>query len=242
MALAFGGLLASWSWGGGVMAWPVFAIALFLLRIRSFVAWAIFLGASATGLAQYVFFLFFQAPDPRATKAATFGLRLVLDLLGRPFAKRIGHNFAPDSSARLRGSRGWSGWRSFYLIGRNRKGSMRGPALVLLGWSLLVSLQIAEFRSGVSPWYASPMAFFWIGLALLLAADTGGPLRALGIVAIVLLALGVQGTWEDKSFYLPSRAPASAACLREWRTAPPGCRERLFQWGGPGRGDSWLPR
>ena len=42
----------------------------------------------------------------------------------------------------------------------------------------------------------------------------------------------VQITWEDKSFYLPSRSPASAACLREWRTAPPGSGERLFQWKG----------
>ena len=95
-----------------------------------------------------------------------------------------------------------------------------------------MSLQIAEFRSAVAPWYASPMAFFWIGLALLLA-DIGGPLRALGIVAIALLALRVQGTWENKSFYLPSRSPASAACLREWRTAPPACRDYVFQWGNP---------
>jgi hypothetical protein len=78
------------------------------------------------------------------------------------------------------------------------------------------------------------MAFFWAGLALLLA-DTGAPLRVFGTVAIALLTLRVQSTWEDKSFYLPSRAPVSAACLREWRTAPAACHSRVFQWGDEGR-------
>ncbi|HEX7600109.1 MAG TPA: hypothetical protein VF316_00840, partial [Polyangiaceae bacterium] len=44
----------------------------------------------------------------------------------------------------------------------------------------------------------------------------------------------------DKSFYLPSRSPVSAACLREWRTAPAACAERLFQWGGGGAPPGWL--
>ncbi len=77
----------------------------------------------------------------------------------------------------------------------------RIPLLVLLGWALLVAPQIAVFRDEVAPWYASPMALFWAGLLVLLA---GAPLllRSAGILAIALLALRVQLTWEDKSFYL----------------------------------------
>ena len=56
-ALAFGGILASWSWGGGIMTWPVFAIALFRLRVRSPGAWTIFLSGAVAGLAQYAWLL-----------------------------------------------------------------------------------------------------------------------------------------------------------------------------------------
>ncbi|MGZ5428263.1 MAG: hypothetical protein ACXWFS_04575, partial [Thermoanaerobaculia bacterium] len=231
-ALALGGILASWSWGGGVMAWPVFAIALLALRIRSFGAWTIFLGSSAAGLAQYVFFLFFQAPDPGATKAATLGPRPVLDLLGRSFVNGFGNNFRPDLVGEITGLAGLVAFVILLLIRQEPKRFAREPAFVLVAWSLLVALQIAMFRPEAAPWYASPMAFFWAGLALLLAG-TSAPLRAFGIAAIALLTFRVQRTWEDKSFYLPSRSPASAACLREWRTAPAACRDYVFQWGNP---------
>ena len=197
-----------------------------------FGAWAIFLGASAAGLAQYVFFLFFHAPDPSATKSATFGLRPVLDLLGRPFVNGFGNNFKPDLVGEITGLAGLVAFAILLFIRREPKRPSREAAFVLVGWSLLVALQIAMFRSEAAPWYASPMAFFWAGLALLLAG-TSAPLRAFGIAAIALLTLRVQRSWEDKSFYLPSRSPASAACLREWRTAPPACRDYVFQWGNP---------
>jgi hypothetical protein len=77
------------------------------------------------------------------------------------------------------------------------------------------------------------MTVFWMALAGLLALAP----RALAIAGLSTLAAGLlfsNRTWEDKSFYLPSRAPASAACLREWRAAPPGCHHLLFQWG-----DGW---
>ncbi|MGZ5426896.1 MAG: hypothetical protein ACXWE1_06780, partial [Thermoanaerobaculia bacterium] len=85
----------------------------------------------------------------------------------------------------------------------------------------------------VAHWVASPMALFWAGLLMLLAAAPA-PFRAGGILVVAALSLAVQRTWEDKSFYLPSRAPVSASCLREWRMAPPGCHARVFQWGEEG--------
>ena len=77
------------------------------------------------------------------------------------------------------------------------------------------------------------MAFFWAGLVVLLS-ETPAPLCIGGIGAVALLTLSVQLTWEDKSYYLDSRAPVSVACLREWRTAPPECHDRVFQWGKSG--------
>jgi hypothetical protein len=77
------------------------------------------------------------------------------------------------------------------------------------------------------------MALFWAGLLLLLGAAPA-LFRAGGILVVALLTLRVQRSWEDKSYYLPSRAPASASCLREWRTAPPECHARVFLWGEEG--------
>lgn len=236
-AFAFGGLLASWSWGGGLMAWPVFAVALLALRVRSPGAWAIFLSGSAAGLAQYVWFLVLHASNQSTVSLArALHMRPVLDLLGRPFLDGIGTNFERRPGGEIIGLAGLVALAILLLSRRERKWPARAPALLLVSWSLLVALQIVTFRSGPSAWYASPMAFFWAGLALLLA-DAGAPLRAFGLATIALLALRVQGSWEDKSFYLPSRAPASAACLREWRVAPAGCRQRVIQWGGPDRGE-----
>jgi hypothetical protein len=237
LALAFGGVLASWSWGGGIMTWPVFAVALFLLRVRSPGAWAIFLSGAAAGLAQYVWLLFLRAPDPTAMRLApTLKIRAILDLLGRPFISGIGHDYGPSLASQILGLAGVA--TLGILLFRGRGVANRTPALVLVGWSLLVATQVAMFRSEAAPWYASPMAFFWAGLAVLLAL-TPVPFRGGGIAVIALLALIVQRTWEDKSFYLPSRSPASAACLREWRTAPAECGGRLFQWSGGGP-PAWL--
>jgi hypothetical protein len=234
LVLAFGGILASWSWGGGIMVWPVFAVALFLLRIRSPGAWTIFLSGGVVGVAQYVWL--FRAPVPRAlTAAPSLKFRAILDLLGRPFIRGIGE-YGPSLESQICGLAGIAVLA--ILLFRGRTAPQRVPALVLIGWSLLVATQIAVFRSEVAPWYVYPMAIFWAGLLLLLA-DAPARYRAGGVLAIAVLSLIVQFTWEDKSFYLRSRSPASAACLREWRTAPPECGERLFQWKG-GAAPAWL--
>jgi hypothetical protein len=233
--VAAGGVLASWSWGGGIMAWPVFFAALVVWRVRGVAAWAVLAGGAAAGLAQYAWLLRWgtsgAAPGP--VSWVTKG-RLVLDLLGRPFVNEIAHA-DPNLWSQAIGAGGSLALASMLIVFRTRLRERPAP-LLLLAWSLLVALGIALVRAGVAPWYASPMALFWAGLLMLLAAAPA-PFRTGGILLVALLALSVQLTWEDKSFYLPSRAPTSAACLREWRTAPAGCRERLFQWGGPDIGE-----
>ncbi|MGZ5381500.1 MAG: hypothetical protein ACXWFQ_06535 [Thermoanaerobaculia bacterium] len=232
LALAFGGILASWSWGGGIMAWPVFATALFLLRVRSPGAWAIFLSGATAGLAQYAWLLPLGMPSVAAGPVSwgTKG-RLVLDLLGRPFVSGIAHA-DPNHWSQAAGAVGLLVLATMLIVFRTRLRALPAP-LLLVAWGLLVAIEIALVRTAVAPWYASPMALFWAGLLMLLAAAPA-PFRAGGILVVAALSLAVQRTWEDKSFYLPSRAPVSASCLREWRTAPPGCHARVFQWGEEG--------
>ncbi|MGA7992303.1 MAG: hypothetical protein WCC53_12770 [Thermoanaerobaculia bacterium] len=232
LAMAFGGVLASWSWGGGIMAWPVFFLALALRRERRVAAWAVLSGGAAAGLAQYAWLL------PREISGVATGRtswvtkgRIFLDVLGRPFANGIAHA-DPNAFSQAAGAAGLVALAAVLFLLRTRLRTHSAP-LILVSWALFVAAQIAFVRAAVAPWYASPMAFFWAGLLMLLAAAP--PLvRAGGILGVALLTLAVEGTWEDKSFYLPSRAPISASCLREWRTAPPECHARVFQWGEEG--------
>lgn len=50
-------------------------------------------------------------------------------------------------------------------------------------------------------------------------------------VSIGLLCVMANISYEDKVFHLFSRTPASAACLRNYRTAPTYCEGYVFQWG-----------
>ncbi len=239
--LAAGGLLASWSWGGGVMAWPVFVLALLALRVRSRLAWTVFAAAAALGLAQYVYLLVLQPVIGEGTSRLQLASapRTLLELVGRPLSNGVAVNLGPMLSAQLLGLLG------ILVLLAGLPALARGlrpviSPVVLLGWSILVAIQIALFRGGVAPWYVSPMTFFWVG-AIGLVASTGPAVHIPTLAMIALLVLRIQATWEDKSFYLPSRAPASAACLREWKTAPPACRDRLFQWGRVMPGEmEWL--
>jgi len=230
--VAAGGVLASWSWGGGIVAWPAFFAALVVGRVRGAAAWAVLAGGAAAGLAQYAWLL----PKGMSGVAAgpvSWGTkgRLFLDLLGRPLVNGIAHA-DPNRWSQAIGAGGLLTLAAILILFGTKVLARTAP-LLLIAWTLLVALQIALVRTAVAAWYASPMAFFWAGLLMLLAAAPA-PFRAGGILVVALLTLAVQRTWEDKSYYLPSRAPVSASCLREWRTAPPECHARVFQWGEEG--------
>jgi hypothetical protein len=211
------------------MAWPVFAAALFAAGERSVRRWAFLPAAAALGLSQYVWYLVVR-PLPQLVKSPGLrGLRNVPGLLGRPFANGTGTDFGPLPAAFLFGVAGLV-LAAATLWAARRALRERLPALAFLAWSLLLACQISAFRGDVAPWYIVSMTAFWLALAGLLAAAPR-PIAVVGFATIVAGFLYSNRTWEDKSFYLPSRAPASAACLREWRTAPPECHARVFQWG-----------
>ncbi len=228
--VAAGGLLASWSWGGGVMVWPVFFGALLVLGERRVIRWAALFLTAAIGLSQYIWVLVLQrAPSPLEQPGLSQPPRF-LDLLGRPLVNDTGWDLALRPAAVAFGTAGLVLAAAVVWHSR-RQLPQQLPAFMLLGWSLLVALEIGFFRRDPAPWYIVSMTAFWIALAGLLAVAP----RPLSIIGYATLAAGLlfcNGTWEDKQFYLPSRAPASAACLREWRAHAVPCHDRLFQWGG----------
>lgn len=233
---AFGGLLAALSWGGGVMVWPVFVVALFALGERSLLRWCVLGLAAALGISQYVWFLVVQrVPSPIERPGFTQPWRYI-DLIGRPFSNDTGWHLGPLVAAASFGAAGLALaavalWSSRHALRE------RLPSLMILAWSLLAALEIGFFRRDAAPWYIVPMTAFWLGLSCLLAAAP----RSLAHAGLATIAAGLlfsNRTWEDKSFYLSSRSPASAACLREWRTSPEACHDLLFEWRGKNLGEA----
>jgi hypothetical protein len=230
LLVACGGLLASWSWGGGVMAWPVLVVALFALGERSLRRWCAIGLAAALGLSQYVWILGVRGAASSSRPPLFAKPWRFLDLIGRPFANGTGTDFGTMNASVVFGAAGLL-LTIVALVAARRRIRVLMPACVVLGWSALALSEIGVFRWDVTPWYIVPGVAFWLGLTCLLAVTP----RVLAVVGYTTIAVGLlysNRTWQDKSFYLPSRSPASAACLREWHTAPVACHDRLFQWGG----------
>ena len=232
--VAAGALLASWSWGGGAMARPVFAAGLFAVGERSLLRWTALGAAAAVGLSQYFLILETLHHPLRTTPPGLHDPRRFVDLLGRPFGNDLAKFLPPQASSLSFGSAGLVLLAVAVFLSRGRMRE-RLPGLLVACWGLLAALQIGYLRPEAAPWYAVPMTAFWMGLAALVLASPR-PLRIAGVAVIGAGLLWSNRTWEDKDFYLRSRAPVSLACMREWRTAPASCRGRLFQWGSPTSG------
>ena len=121
---------------------------------------------------------------------------------------------------------------------------------MLIVFSLLAIWQISLFRDGIPPWYCSISMTFWIGLLGLgyviwtnvkveqdqsrrpnMLASVIDRLWSVGlVVSVVLLYASSNFTYADKTVFLRTRTPASAACLRNYRNAPSYCEETLVVW------------
>ncbi|HEY6328098.1 MAG TPA: hypothetical protein VI756_02085 [Blastocatellia bacterium] len=147
---------------------------------------------------------------------------------------------------------------AFLLIKPRRELFERSaPALMLITFGLLCILEISAFRGGLAPWYTPWSIDFWIGLVGLIYVLWGSNRKIVGrlradrprsiaiggmfvtpaltwalvcAVAIGWLVLLANLTHSDKSFYIASRSPVAATCLRNYRTAPTYCENRLVQW------------
>jgi hypothetical protein len=260
--MCLGGIVASWSWGAGLGTWPAFLLGLVLLGYRKIAHYIVWLGGA---LAAYSFHLYFLVLNPTSTSSSRavvqtwFHFTHMVNILGRPFTNELGGSFGrlPQSEAAAAVGGGFClagllllvAWRDQTLLSRAT------PALMLIGHSLLGAWQATLVRINVAPWYTTVAISFWIGLAALgvalwthrndehkafvrpkvlyWAASAFG-VGLLGGVTYLYVTSNL--TYEDKDFYLPSRSPASAACLRFYQTAPTYCEQYVFQW-GVGRGD-----
>jgi hypothetical protein len=258
--LFFSGVIASFSGGGGLLAWPIYLIGLILVAPRwkwvYGVTWS--LGAIISFLPYFLYgylgdifrSIFVGGFHPQGLNPEFF-----ITALGYPFANGIGiGGLSHHSSAEFIGILGLSIlllFIAFFIFTRPRISlkPMAGP-LLFVAWGLFSAGQFSISRLYLAPWYVTALLPFWIGLIGLAfyllpfnpisaATQRFGPLLQsfkffliLTVFLVITIAYALTNlTYEDKSFYLDSRRPVSAACLRHYINAPTYCEGFLFQWG-----------
>jgi hypothetical protein len=258
--LALGGVIASWTGAQGLITWPIFLGGMILLGYRKILDYVIWVVGLGLGTWPYVMYLLIdRVQGARSEVANQFDLSYVVSALGWPLSKDFGGLFDFKKNE-MASTAGWFGIALgvaglVLLLTRWKLTIFRQvtPALMVMLFGLVTTVQIGLFRGAVLPWYTTPFICYWIGLVGLAyvlwinrqsglkfgfigpffkqAIALAGPIWS--IIFIVILAwlyLRSNTTYEDKSYYLVSRTPASAACLRQYRIAPGYCERTIFQW------------
>ena len=241
-----GGLLASFSFANGMFLWPVFLLTLIAMGSRRITRYLVIVIAAAFAAAPYADFLRInRVAGGQSRLVSLFDVRFVLSAFGRPFSNDIGFKFEPrigEIELGLVVVVVFTAALIVILRGRSRESFVRSvPALSVATFSLLTILQISMFRGLVAPWYTTFAMDLWIGtvgLAYLLWAGSkaNGRLtwdRVMACVTAVVIAVffvASNRSYSDKSFFLRTRAPASAASLRNYLSAPTYAMDTLEIW------------
>lgn len=258
--MAIGGVAATLSSGAGLIMWPSFLVGLILLGFRKVGHYVFLFAAAVLSAMPYLFFLVLyprQTTRPHATLLSAFDYLFVIDAIGRPFINGIGLNYSRIEISLLIGSLGIATGvvilSLLILVDRKRRAlnlARSAPALMLIAFSLLATWQISLFRDQIAPWYTSLSMLFWIGLVGLIyvlwvnqairppqeshrrlpSVLVARLLSAVVIGGLIFLYASSNLSYTDKTVLLRTRSPASAACLRNYRTAPTYCEDTLVIW------------
>ncbi|MBK8619802.1 MAG: hypothetical protein IPN96_22530 [Anaerolineales bacterium] len=243
--MVISGILCSWTQGAGVLIWPLYFIALFFLeyrKIQTLLIWA--LGAFFSAVPYFYFMIKFRFRDQSTGMGLDFlNLKTVIRLLGAALTEVKFVNESP-----LFFGIGLFGifilvvlaliWRRKYSRDLLRQSV---PAFVMILWGVLGAWQISIGRTDMAPWYTSISMNFWLGLIGLMfvlffnfqKSKNEGRLKntdnfeisltlfAFTMISIIYLKYNVFT--PAFPFFLPSRAPSSAACIRQYKVAPTYC-------------------
>ncbi len=171
-----GGLIASFSWGNGLVGWLVFLVALPLLGFRRPWHYAVWLAGFSLSVLPYILFLLpgiSHSPTSSAGQAVVslFNWQFVLNALGWPFANQIRFHAENLPEAWTIGCAGIGlAVAGLVLVWRMQSKELWlkcVPAFLFIAHGLLSLWQISVFRSLIAPWYTAVAMSFWIGLSAL---------------------------------------------------------------------------
>jgi hypothetical protein len=245
--MILGGFIATWSGGSGPVVWLVFLLGIALLDFHKWFFYAIWLAAGLLAVSPYfVFKIFRPLANDFAPSATIPHPNVFIQAVGWPFSENL---LLAQSNETI----GWIGLGLgaagvLLILGFRSRLVLKqsSPAIMLLLYTLLNIFLVTMFRGPLAPWYTGHYILYWIGLTglayLLLVTDQSHRLSygvrsawsVLVFVAIAVSYFNSNLTYIDKVFFLHTRSPASAACLRAYQTAPTYCEKSLFPV-NPGR-------
>lgn len=242
LGACLGGLLASWSWGSGLAVWPLFFAAISLRPgPRAPRLLAVGLAAAVAALPYFLYFKLGAGPHKLPSHTALGLLRAVVEAVGYPWCDVWSNHRRALGGGAVGLTLLAAGVASLWP--HRRSPALWLPFACLLGYgAALIGLTVL-LRGTNAPWYTTSFAYVWLALVAMahtVLTTPREPRWARAVGAAVPLALGLLvatgGAYERKVFYLHSKGPAAASCLRAWRTAPTTCETILFQW-APGNPD-----
>jgi hypothetical protein len=245
--MLLGGVVATLSGGSGPIVWPVFLIGIVLLGFHKWFFYTIWLGVGLLASSPYIIFRFFRSiPQDSALSFSFPQFEVFVEAVSWPFSEKL-HQLHVNEAV------GWLGL-GFGLVGililigfRSRLvWRQSSAAIMLLLYALLNMVLLNMFRGTQLPWYTGHHILYWIGLIglaylLLILYHPNRTFRTANVVwsTLVFGFIGIfffnsNLTYTDKVFFLFTRSPASATCLRAYQTAPTYCEQPLFPV-NPGR-------
>lgn len=237
-----GGFLSSWSWGAGV-PWVMF----FAMAAVTGFRWTHILVLSACCVIAHSQFFFMDFGARFAGARDFFSLRFIIGALGRPFTPAV-DDIGDIPGANIIGTAGlaasivFAAWLLREWFRAKRLPAWSIPSAAFIIYALAYLYQISIVRTTVGAWYVALSVNLWIGLAGVIIASIKVPafgnrrnlvssgLAAAAIVAIALLYIPANRSFEHKTPFIQSRTLSSEACQRHYRTAPTFCEMLVFVW------------
>lgn len=170
-----------------------------------------------------------------------FDSTIFINILGRPFANGTGTNFghlAQSFNAGLFGLFCAGLLFLFALTSSKQQRNVLAPSLFCLSYGLLTTALVATTRSFIAPTNSSISSLFWCGLVGLAIycfhfppnfARSRRAASLLVLACILVLTVAYSKTFEDKQYYLDSRAPFSASLVQHYAQAPTYATRMVFK-------------
>jgi|AGTN01.1.fsa_nt_gi hypothetical protein len=254
--MAIGLVISAYSWGTVLPASVCTLVALLGLGYRNKRAIAAWCIASFIAWAPYAFFIseIMMRNSTPSLGEGDLNLIRILDVIGRPLSNNIAVQFDRLPQSIETGTAGCIAIICMvsYLVSRKIRFPGLVPLLSLSLYSLINAILVASTRVHIAPWYAVPTKFIWLAVVTLSIycisqvdrrsqwqqsrklnfSETILP-ATLGVIILSLFTwryVWVNESYDDKHFYLKSRAPASESYQRNYLTAPTYGEPLIFQW------------